>query len=300
MLLAEVAPAAPFLIDALPSLLLLAGLFFIVGCIYALRSFVQALLNSLAAITSVIPFFGGIASSAIHHAEQAISNALGSAESYFDAHISAQFHRLARIAEHLWQQIEATAHTALLIAKMASGYAALTDILRLEHQLRRLVHAAEHAAGAAIHHALANAKAFTRTIAHGVYPRLRAVEHDVTKVIPKELKRTRTLAKEAEAEAARAWNLVRTKPWEIGATAFAGAVAIALTSLGLEWLKCNSAKSFFKKAGCGFWKLLEDALGVIAVVALSIFGVLRPEVLAESAVSAVDALEPILAEILKD
>src|SRR5438874_5235294 len=300
MHLAEVAPAAPFLIDALPSLLLLAALLFVVGCIYVLRQFVKALFGGIESLIGGVPFVGGAVSGAVHTAEQAISHALGTAEGYFDKHIAAQFHRLARLADHFWHEQVMLAHTSLAIAKMLSGYAALTDILRLERQLRRMVHAAEAQASTAIRHALSHAEAFTRTIAHGVYPRLRALEHEVTRTIPHEIKTTRALAKEAEAEAARAWKLVRTKPWEIGATAFAGAVAIALDTLGLRWIRCASANSFFKRAGCGFWRLLEDALGIIATIALAIFSVLRPQELAQAAVGAVDAVEPLLRDILNN
>lgn len=262
MHLAEVAPAAPFLIDALPSLLLLAALLFVVGCIYVLRQFVKALFGGIESLVGNVPFVGGAVSSATHSAEQAISNALGTAEGYFDKHIAAQFHRLARLADHFWHELVMLATATVAIAKMLSGYAALTDILRLERQLRRMVHAAEAQASTAIRHALSHAEAFTRTIAHGVYPRLRALEHEVSRTIPREIKATRELAKEAERDAARAWKLVRTKPWEIGATAFAGAVAIALDALGATGIRCAGFRNLFNKRGCGLWSDLDELLGL--------------------------------------
>jgi hypothetical protein len=267
MLVGEFAPAAPLLIDALPSLLILAALFFVVGCIYVLRGFVTALFGAVASIFSKLPVVGGLTSGAIHSAEQAISNALGTAEAKFDAHIAAQFHRLAGIARHFWHELEQLAHTSLLLAEMLSGYAGLHYVLKLAQSTTRRFHALENQLRAEIRHTIARAKALSHSVAQGVYPRLRAVEHDVTKVIPKEIKATRTLAKEAEAEAARAWRLVKDKPWEIGDTAFAGAVALALADLGLGGLRCNSLTGALNRRGCGLWNDLEDLLGLAGLVA---------------------------------
>jgi ElaB/YqjD/DUF883 family membrane-anchored ribosome-binding protein len=117
-------------------------------------------------------------------------------------------------------------------------------------------------------HALHAAKVFTHSVAQGVYPRLRALEHDVTKTIPKELKRTREIAKAAEAEAAKAWDLVKTHPWEVATAAFAGAVAIALDTLGATGIKCNAFRNLFGNRGCGLWNGLEEMLGLLVDTAL--------------------------------
>jgi hypothetical protein len=300
MLTAEVAPAAPFLVDALPSLILLAALFVIVGLIAVVNAFIHALLGAISSVTSHIPLVGGGVTSAIHKAEQAVTNALGSAEQSFDHHIAAQLHRLAGIMHHMWNVMEQSAHIALQIARFLDGTSTLHDLRLLLRDIRGEIKTVEHAGKVAEREVIRHEKVLVKSVAQGVYPRLRTLEHEIEHVIPREITRTRELAKEAEKEAERAWKLVRTRPWEIGATAFAGAVAIALAKLGLDWIRCNSANSFFKKAGCGFWKLLEDALGLLATLALSIFGVLSPQTLAEEAVSAVDTIEPILAKILEN
>ena len=59
--------------------------------------------------------------------------------------------------------------------------------------------------------------------------------------------------------------LVRTKPWEIGATAFAGAVAIALDALGASGIRCAGFRNLFNKRGCGLWNDLESLLGLLAL-----------------------------------
>jgi hypothetical protein len=298
--LAEIAPAAPLIVDALPPLIILSGLIVALGLVMLIDAFVRALFGAVASLFAHIPVLGGLTAAAIHQAEQSISNALGNGISGIEHRIAHQFHSLAGVLLHFWHTLERSAVNVYDIAKLVAGAATFPDINALQKRLTGLVHSAEHSAEVAIAHALHAAKVFSKSVAQGVYPRLRSLEHEVTKTIPKEIKSVRSLAKEAEAEAARAWNLVKTQPWAIGTTAFAGAVAIALSTLGLDWIKCRSANSFFKKAGCGFWKLLEDALAVLATLALGVFGVLKPEELANAAVTAVDAIEPILADILNN
>lgn len=260
MLLNEVAPAAPFLIEALPTLTLLAALLFVVGCIYVLRQFVKALFGGIASLFSFLPFVGGLTADALHSAEHAISNALGEAESYFDAHIAAQFHRLARLADHLWNQLVSLAHTSLMIAETLSGYASLRDILRLERSITKRLHAAEHEAATALRHGLAHARAFTRSVAQGIYPRIRAVEHDVTRTLPREIRHARTLAREAEDEALRAYKLAKANARVVESAAFAGAVAWALSRIGLGWTRCNN-NGALGRAVCGLESnLLQDLL----------------------------------------
>jgi hypothetical protein len=284
----------------LPPLLILCGLGVALGIVLLIDGIIRGLFGAIRQFVSSIPFAGGALDTAVHHAEQSISNALGHAISGIETRIATEWHALARAMLYFWHSLEQAAADIYHVAQLVGGAVTHPDLNALQKRLRHLIHAAEHSADVAIAHALHIAKAFTHSVAHGVYPRLHAVEHAIEKTIPRELKSTRALAKEAEAEAARAWKLVKDQPWAIGTTAFAGAVAIALSTLGLDWIKCRSARSFFNKAGCGFWKLLEDALGIIATIALSIYGVLRPQDLANAAVSAVDAVEPILAEILKD
>jgi hypothetical protein len=267
--LAEVAPAAPLIIDALPPLIILAGLFVALGLVMLIDAFVRALFGALSSVVSVIPGLGGLTSAAIHRAEQAISNALGNGISGIETRIAHQFHNLAGVLFHFWHTLERSAVNVFDLAKLVAGAATFPDIHALQRKLTALIHSAEHSAEVAILHALHAAKVFTHSVAQGVYPRLRALEHDVTKTIPKEIKATRTLAKEAEAEATRAWNLVRTRPWEVTTAVFAGAVAIALTTLGIGHLTCNNFKNLLGKWKCGLGTLLDDLLGLaIAAIAL--------------------------------
>lgn len=260
--IAEVAPAAPALVEALPPLLILAALLFALGCVVLIDKFVSALFGAVASLFSHIPLVGGLTSSAIHSAEHAISNALGSGISTLERNIAHQFHNLARIVSHMWHVLEQAAVNIYDLAKILSGFATLPNLASLERQLRSLVRGAEHSAEVAITHELARAKAFTRSVAQGIYPRLRAVEHDVTRTIPREIKSARALAREAEDGVARLWKRVHGLEQAVGASAIAAAVAAALAAVGLDWIACRGRSSVNGKSGCGLWNDLEALLGV--------------------------------------
>jgi hypothetical protein len=294
--LAEVAPVEPWL----GPLVILSGLVVTLGFIMLIDGIMRGLFDAIRSFVSNLPFAGTALDNAVHHGEQAISNALGHAISGIETRIAMEWHSFAHGMAYLWASLGQAAHDIYYVARLVGGAVAHSDLNALNKRLSREINAAAHSADVAIAHALHAAKVFAHSVAQGVYPRLRSLEHEVTKTIPKEIKTVRQLAKEAEAEATRAWDLVKSQPWALSTAAWALVVATALSTLGLDWIKCRSANSFFKKAGCGFWKLLEDALGILATLALGVFGVLKPEELANAAVTAVDAIEPILADILKN
>src|SRR5512146_111723 len=191
----EVAPAAPALVEALPPLLMLAGLLFALGCVVLIDAFVKALFGAITKIVSNIPLIGSLTSSAIHGAEQAISNALGRGISGIESSIAHQFHNLARVALHLWHTLEDMAHVSATIARWLTGSASLGDV---QHAIRTFRHAldiAEHDAAAALRHAIRTEKTALQSVAHGIYPRIRAIEHEVGRVIPREIKSARSLAR---------------------------------------------------------------------------------------------------------
>lgn len=268
--LAEVAPAAPLVIEALPPLLILAGLLVALGIIVVLDGLVRGLLNGLASLTSNIPFVGSITASAFHNVEHAISNGLGNAISGIESRIAHQFHNLARVLEHFWHQFVRMAENAYDIARLVAGAATYPDIGRLNRDLRKLVKRAEHAAAAAVAKALHDAKGYTHSVAQGVYPRLRHLEHEVTKTLPREIRHARSLAREAEDGVARLWGRVKALERSVGAGAIAAVVATVLAAVGLDWLGCRDGASRVGRSGCGLWDDLGDVLGLLAAVELAL------------------------------
>jgi len=148
--------------------------------------------------------------------------------------------------------------------------AATTGLLRGTVALFHLrLRAATHAANLAISRAVALEHRLAHTIATGVYPRLRTVEHEIAKTIPREITNLRKWARSVEQEAVRAFRLARANERALIGAAFAGAVAVALARLGASWVRCGTANRFFQKRGCNAWNDLDSLLGlVVAAVAV--------------------------------
>lgn len=260
---AEVAPAAPLLIDALPALLALAGLIVALGLVLLIDGFVRALFGAIASFTSIIPGVGSLTSSAIHNAEHAISNALGNAIAGIESRIAHQFHNLARVAARLWHAIEGAAELIFALATLAGAAVTLPILHHLTRPIYRQIARAEHTALRAIHHAIAVAEAFTHSVAQGVYPRLRTLEHEVTRTLPREIRSARALAREAEDGVARLWKAVRALPGIDAVDAAVAAAIAALGLVGLDLLRCAEAGNLFSRRGCGLWNALDDLLGLL-------------------------------------
>jgi hypothetical protein len=101
-----------------------------------------------------------------------------------------------------------------------------------------------------------------------------------------------------EDGAVKTFEWIRAHPLSSVTAVFTGAVAIALARLGFGFLRCRNWQNLGKRLTCGMGKWLLDALEAIATFALAYFAVLKPEVLAQEAVAAVDGIESILTQIL--
>lgn len=126
--------------------------------------------------------------------------------------------------------------------------------------------------------------------------RIRQQEEALSRDQAKLKERTTSL----ENGAIKTWEWIRTHPLSGVTTAFAGAVAIALTRLGWGVLRCRSWQGLGRRLTCGMGNWLHSLLDLIATFALAVLAVLRPDVLAEATVAAVDDVESIFAEILNN
>lgn len=101
-----------------------------------------------------------------------------------------------------------------------------------------------------------------------------------------------------ENGAIKTFTWLRTHPLSGVTGVFAGAVAVALASLGWNIFRCRAWKSVGRKLTCGMGNWVSDLLTLIATYALATLAVLDPEALAEAAVAAVDEIEPLLESML--
>jgi hypothetical protein len=176
--------------------------------------------------------------------------------------------------------------------------------------LRRATVADRHA-----QHALglghANEKALNRYRA-STNARLKADAHAIDVTIPHDLAGLRARNKVLEDARAKSdgaiksledgavdtWDWIRTHPLSSVTAVFSGAVAIALARLGYGFLRCSNWRNLGKRLTCGMGAWILKSLELLAGFALAFLSVLKPEVLAEEAVAAVDTLESVLTQIL--
>lgn len=262
---AEVAPAVPAFVEMLPPLLILSGLLFALGLATLIRYFASAVLHTLGSIFSFVPFVGGVTESLILRLEQAIVNALGTGISKIEGAIGHQWHNLARIARFWWNVTVRMAEALWAEAKVLEGLVSGAELRHLLRDLRGSIHTVRVAALAALHRISHLEHVFTRTIAQGVYPRLRTLEHKVDKTLPREIKSARALAREAEAGVARLWAWTRNLADNPAITAAVATAIAALGLVGIDLLRCAESGNVASKRGCSVWTALDDLLGLVAL-----------------------------------
>lgn len=262
-------PAADVtLADVLLALGRLLSWLVVVALCAIIVAFVYAILWPLNKVVSGVT--GGLIGSVpgTHAVESAVTSALGAAVSSFDKQVGSFWHGIKTIVSAVSEEI-----LGLSIAFAYLQWWAANKLVKLVwHEVGRVIHAGTKAAEAEARQAERDAtkawkysRAQTRRIEH----QLEAIPRTVEGVLQPEITTARDLARAAEDEALKAWNFVKSKPWEVGATAFAGAVAIALSSLGLGWLRCPSNPFNKSKNACGLMGVLERVLGLAAFLTIA-------------------------------
>lgn len=191
--------------------------------------------------------------------------------------VAAFFGAMATLWRFVFQSSAEYAH-ASASAIEAVWHAIPAEISRELAPVRRLARRAEHAATHALHRAEAALDGLDHLRAR-VNARLHAVEHTIAVTLPHEIGRIRTGERELERVyedlrgrtkalergAIKTFEWLRAHPFSAATAAFAGAVAIALTRLGLGAFRCNSLKRLLNKRGCGLWSDLDELLGLVAL-----------------------------------
>lgn len=232
----------------------------VVGLLALVVAFVYAILWPLNKLVQTASF-GAIGSvPGTHAVEQAVSSALGSAVASFDAQVGSFWHGLKTIVDEVAQEVFGVAALlGYLTWYLTIRYplhvleAGLKDFGKVGQVATRIAIGAEKIA--------LRAERIAKSTAEGVYPRLRTVEHEIDNVLQPEITTARELAQSATDAATSAWDYLKTHPWTVVTDAFVGAVAVALTSLGLGGLRCPSFLNSLANRGCGLFNGLESLLG---------------------------------------
>lgn len=238
----------------------LVGLGLVIGVKYFSQMFGHAL-GDAGIWGRIVQFIAGPVATRI---ENAISHWVGNLIQPVDHAVGTTFHAVARVLDWTGDTLVDGSGFALSVAGALGDAASLSDVRRALQEALGAIHTVEHDAEVALRRAEAAEKAAVHSVAQGVYPRLRTLEHEVTREIPREIKSARDLARSAEDGVIRLWQKVRSLPTTADiVTAVAAAIA-ALGLSGLDLLKCSEAGSMFNRRGCGLWNALEDVLALLA------------------------------------
>jgi hypothetical protein len=287
---AEIAPAAPIVIEALVPLIQLCIIGTFLALIFATHHVVTALGNFVSRLVGHLPLIGTASASLVHQLENTLVSPLANAERYLDNRIGTAWHRLARVWDRLGGEIERLAFLSLLLTKAIFGGLNNHELGQLKAIVVHWLDEAIHKLHGALHFTVTHTTYVYKTVTTHVLPTLGRISHSVAVDLPRELDRLRsreralahevdvTIPRDIEAlrrrekaltdNAIGLFRWLRTHPTAAASAAFAGAVAVALRTLGLEWTRCNSARSLFNKRGCGLWNDLDSLLGFLADVAI--------------------------------
>ena len=258
------------MILALPELLWFALILFSFAVVYVCRKFIEALFQPIIGAVGHIPGLGGAIGGALHSVEQSLSNALGTVENKLDALMGASFHKMAEASNWLWREIKSHAHVIALIsplvAELFNIYAALH---RLVHELTKGAHSVTSLIKTLTkeYHGIEHrVKTIERELARGigndVRTRVKALERALTRVEDKVIPAIESGVATAENDVTALQKWIAQNVPLIGTTALVGAVAWALSRLGLGGLRCNSLTNALGRRGCGLWSGLDDLLGL--------------------------------------
>lgn len=292
--IAEVAPVAVPVLEAIPLLLALAGLIVALGMIRFVVAFIDFMVWMIRKTVGHIPFAGGAIEGLAKRGAQKLTNALGKAEQGLDHYIGWCFHNMAHLARMLVREVEGLAHDLWLIGAVIPGLVTRLGLHYLVRGIRNEIKAWLHLLRRIERLAHARLHTVERTIVHGVYPRIRAGEAALDRVIEWDIPRLRARERALARRVGRLGTRVRALEKPIATAAFAAAVATVLRRFGADWIRCSG----LKKRGPMLCRFPLNLLEGLAGLALA-FGVLiDPEDTARLAVNAVDFVEPLVARML--
>jgi hypothetical protein len=183
-----------------------------------------------------------------------------------DAAVGTAFHYMANQIKQAGDTMLQFSAFALTVAQAVTGQVTWREVAAQLRQLRATIRKAEHAAQVEGVRAIKRERAISRTVAQGVFPRIRAIEHEIAKPIHAEIKSARELAREAEREATRAWKVARHALSRTSTKALAIALPAVIARLGWDWIKCREGRNLYNKRGCAMWSDLDALLGLFGTV----------------------------------
>lgn len=234
--IAEVAPAAP----VAGELLALAGLIVALGLIKFSDKFCRALFGRAEGWVSHIPWIGSTVADGLKSVEARLTNYLADAEQSVDAAIGATWHATARTIDYLEREIRRHAGALLIIASTIPGAGALAQLYGLVKKIPALAKVVTHTSTTVIQHVTKVEKIVTHTITRTVPAVARSVAIPINDVLTGDVADLRKRVRAIEDGAVDLYRKAKGVITVPAVAAAAAVVAVALTALNLNWIRCRN------------------------------------------------------------
>src|SRR5207302_2900004 len=207
--LAEVAPAAPIVIEAIPFLLALAALVVVLGFIKFSDAFVKLIFGAIEGGVGWIPFAGKLVRKPIHWIEQKLTNLLGSAERSVDSYIAFCWHNFAAVVRWTYHEIERLSYDALVAASIIALHITPKQALKLIRLLLHPLRTLQLIERKLLHLERVATQAIRHTVVAGVLPRIGVLGGELEHVIEWDIPRLRARERALTNRLTRLWKWVR-------------------------------------------------------------------------------------------
>jgi hypothetical protein len=240
----------------------------------ALAFLIVGIMRSIAPFLARIPWVGGSIAGAAEGMARAIAHACGVAFGGIDHAIGVSFHAVAGFLGRSWGEMRSHAHAILQTATI------LGLVVATLHHLRALVHRIEGPLHTVLHrfvmigrelHGIEHRiktleRDLTKGIGHDLRTHVQGVERELHRIRSKVIPGIRSTAESAEAKAESALDWTRAHAYLPNVRTLEAAGAAILTTLGLNWLRCNSNPFHKNPNACGLWGDLAGLLGLVTTV----------------------------------
>lgn len=268
MALAPVAPEAVGLGALTISFLLLCFCILAFGMVRFSATLVQAIHFVIAHTIGAIPLVGNIVNDITGPVFRAVERGLADVAIGVQGAIGFYWHGLGFLAGWLAREVRSHAHLLLAIAEgtlpIGWGYLAWHEFGRL----RQLLHLLGRGIDRVDHRIDTLLGSLAERIDARVLPRIRAIDHTIDHTLRPDIAGLRARTRTILDELGRVWERLRRLEKLLGTAAFAEAVAVALATLGVSWIRCRNWKRIGRGV-CGLPGDLLDFLLVDGIVALA-------------------------------
>ena len=183
--------------------------------------------------------------------------------------VATGLHDAARLTDDTAIVLESQGALIAALANALAGTATSAEIAAATAGLTKRVGNAEAQARGIGADVLPRVAAVEKGIGADVLPKIASLDKELGQIRGKALPRINTRVSHAEGAIGHLWDWVRSHTVDVAATAFAGAVAVALGRLGGGWIRCRNWNRLGKSV-CGLpFGLLEELLGA-AITAFAV------------------------------